>query len=96
MFIKEHVITQIQKDFGYTRKQAVDYYNKIDDEYRKELDAEFNAEVSKSFRLKEILKKHNFSDEEIEILYNIVEGIARDEAENVKNEYLDYINDPYR
>lgn len=49
MFIKEHVITQIQKDFGYTRKQAVDYYNKIDDEYRKELDAEFDAEATKSF-----------------------------------------------
>lgn len=49
MFIKEHVITQIQKDFGYTRKQAVDYYNKIDDEYRKEFDTEFNAEATKSF-----------------------------------------------
>lgn len=49
MFIKEHVITQIQKDFGYTRKQAVDYYNKIDDECRKEFDTEFEAEARKSF-----------------------------------------------
>lgn len=46
--------------------------------------------------LKEILKKHNFSDEEIKTLYDIIKEIARNEAEDVKDEYLDYINDPYR
>lgn len=45
---------------------------------------------------KDILKKHNFSDEEIKALYNIVKEIARNEAEDVKDEYLDYINDPYK
>ncbi len=28
-FIKEHVISQIQKDYGYTRKQALDFYKGI-------------------------------------------------------------------
>ena len=49
MFIKENVITQIQKDYGYTRKQALDFYNKIDDECRKEFDDEYQAEARKSF-----------------------------------------------
>ena len=48
-FIKEHVITQIQKDYGYTRKQALDFYNRIDDEYRAEFDAEYHADAKKSF-----------------------------------------------
>ena len=30
-FIKEHVISQIQKDYDYTRKQALDFYDRIDD-----------------------------------------------------------------
>ncbi len=38
--------------------------------------------------LKEILKRHNFSDEEIKTLYNIVKEIARDEAEDVKYDIL--------
>lgn len=49
MYNKEKVIYQIQKDYGYTRKQAVDFYNRIDDETRKEFDAEYYAEARKSF-----------------------------------------------
>ena len=49
MFIKENVITQIQKDYGYTRKQALDFYNRIDDEMRTEFDAEYYAEARKAF-----------------------------------------------
>ena len=48
-FIKENVITQIQKDYGYTRKHARDFYNRIDDECRAEFDAEYYAEARKSF-----------------------------------------------
>ena len=50
--------------------------------------------------LKEIFKKHNFSDDEVKfiiiVIENIIRKLAREEAENVKDEYLDYINDPYR
>lgn len=48
-FIKENVITQIQKDYGYTRKQALDFYDRIDDECRAEFYAEYCAEARKSF-----------------------------------------------
>lgn len=48
-YIKEKVITQIQKDYGYTRKQALDLYNRIDDECRAEFEAEYYAEARKSF-----------------------------------------------
>lgn len=49
MFIKENVITQIQKDYGYTHKQALDFYDRIDDECRAEFNAEYYAEARKSF-----------------------------------------------
>lgn len=49
MFIKEHVITQIQKDYDYTRKQALDFYNRIDDETRAEFDKEYYTEARKAF-----------------------------------------------
>ena len=49
MFIKENVIKQIQKDYGYTRKQALDFYDRIDDDMRIEFDAEYYAEARKSF-----------------------------------------------
>ena len=49
MYNKEKVITQIQKDYGYTRQQALNFYNKIDDETRAEFDAEYYAEARKSF-----------------------------------------------
>ncbi len=49
LYIKEHVITQIQKDYGYTRKQALDFYYRIDDELRIEFDIEYYAEAKKSF-----------------------------------------------
>lgn len=49
MFIKENVIRQIQKDYGYTRKDALDFYNRIDDEMREEFDKEYYAEARKAF-----------------------------------------------
>lgn len=49
MFIKENVIRQIQKDYGYTRQQAQDFYDRIDDECREEFDAEYYAEARKAF-----------------------------------------------
>jgi hypothetical protein len=49
MFIKENVIRQIQKDYGYTRKQALDFYDRIDNECRAEFNAEYYAEARKSF-----------------------------------------------
>ena len=49
MYNKEKVIYQIQRDFGFTRQKALDYYNKIDDEMRAEFNAEYYAEARKSF-----------------------------------------------
>lgn len=49
MYIKEKVIIQIQKDYGYTRQQAIDFYNKIDDETREEFEKEYYSEIYKSF-----------------------------------------------
>lgn len=49
MFIKENVIRQIQKDYGYSRKQALNFYDRIDDETRKEFDIEYYAEAKKAF-----------------------------------------------
>ena len=49
MYIKEHVITQIQKDYGYSRQKATEFYNKIDDDMRVEFDNEYHAEAKKSF-----------------------------------------------
>ena len=49
MFIKENVIAQIQKDYGYARKQALNFYDRIDDECRAEFNAEYYAEARKSF-----------------------------------------------
>ena len=48
-YIKEKVIIQIQKDYGYTRKQALDFYDRIDDECRAEFEAEYYAEAKKAF-----------------------------------------------
>lgn len=48
-FIKRDVIRQIQKDYGYTYEQALDFYNRIDDECRAEFDAEYHAEARKAF-----------------------------------------------
>lgn len=49
MYIKRNVITQIQKDYGYNYKQALDFYNRIDDECRAKFDAEYYAEAKKAF-----------------------------------------------
>lgn len=49
MYIKEMVIKQIQKDYGYTRKQALNFYERIDDETRQEFDNEYYAEARKAF-----------------------------------------------
>lgn len=48
-FNKEQVIKQIQSDYGYSRKQALDFYNRIDDECRAEFYYEALAEAKKSF-----------------------------------------------
>lgn len=49
MYNKEKVIYQIQRDYGFTRQKAVDFFNKIDNETREEFDREYYSEAKKSF-----------------------------------------------
>lgn len=46
---RENVIYQIQKDFGWTKEKAIKYYNQIDEDMKKEFEAEFHSEAKKSF-----------------------------------------------
>lgn len=46
---KDDVIYQIQKDYGMSKKEATDFYNRIDEDMRKEFYAEHETEITKSF-----------------------------------------------
>jgi len=46
---KDVILFQIERDFGYTQKQALDYYNRIDNDTRKEFEKEYYEEARKSF-----------------------------------------------
>ena len=77
-FIKEHVITQIQKDYGYTRKQALDFYDRIDDECRAEFDAEYYAEENEA--VWDISKKYKKDPQYLMKINGLTEDILKQQT----------------